>query len=138
MARPLWRPGLFIFATSAPRRVLPPRRRRDVITAAPDFRLRLAVLGRGLGLVQPLQRAIVTFVQPPALLLGNPHRIEYGQRDPQRADRTLQHRRVRDVEDVSAFAEKTASLFRLGDAALGEIDVGPAGEPVFFVPGTLA
>ena len=43
------------------------RRRRDVVAAAPDLDLRLAVLGRGFRLVQPLQRAVVPLVQPPVL-----------------------------------------------------------------------
>ena len=43
------------------------RRRRDVVAAAPDLDLRFAVLRRGLRLVQPLQRAVVALVQPPAV-----------------------------------------------------------------------
>jgi hypothetical protein len=43
------------------------RRRGDVVDAAPDLDLILAVKLRGLGLVQPGQAAVVALVQPPVL-----------------------------------------------------------------------
>ena len=121
-----------------PRIVGRERRRWNVVAAPPDFRLRLAVLRGGLGLVQSLQRPVVAFVQPPALLDRNPHQVERVERHPQRANRAREDRRVRDVERVAAFAQHTSGFRRLGSSSLGQIDVGPTGEPVFPVPRALA
>ena len=60
-------PGVARIARRMPRIVRRQRRRRDVVAAAPDLDLRFAVLRRRLRLVQPLQRAVVPLVQPPAL-----------------------------------------------------------------------
>ena len=77
------------------------RRRRDVVAAAPDLHLLLAVLRRGLRLVQPLQRAVVALVQPPVLGDRDPELIHLVERDAERLDRALQHRREREVEGVA-------------------------------------
>ena len=114
------------------------RRRRNVVAAAPDLGLRLAVLRGGLRLVQPLQRAVVPLVQPPALGHRNPEQVERVERDPERLDRALQHRRVRDVEDVAAVAQQAAGLARFVAAARRSDRRRPAGEAVFLVPGALA
>jgi hypothetical protein len=114
------------------------RRRRNVVAAAPDLDLRFAVLLRRLRLVQPLQRAIVPLVQPPAVDDRQPHLIEPVERDPERANRALQHRRVGEVESVAAVLEQLAGGAGLFAAAFGQIDVGPSGEAVFLVPDALA
>src|SRR5262249_27678950 len=49
------------------------RRRWNVVAAAPDLHLRLAVLLDGLRLVESLERAVVALVQPPGGLDRNPH-----------------------------------------------------------------
>ena len=74
------------------------RRRRNVVAAPPDLDLRVAVFRGRLRLVQTLQRAVVPLVQPPVLLDRNPEQVELVERDPARADRALEHRRVGDVE----------------------------------------
>jgi hypothetical protein len=56
----------------------------------------------------------------------------------QRADGALEHRGVGDVEGETGILEQLAGLLRLGAALVGEVDVGPAGEAVFLVPGRLA
>ena len=112
--------------------------RRDVVAAAPDFDLGVAVLGRRLRLVQALERAVVSLVQPPRLVHRDPHQIHVVERDPQRANRALQDRRVGEVEGVAAFLEQPAGLVRLFAPALGQIDVDPAGESVFLVPRAFA
>src|ERR1700716_3807083 len=38
---------------------------RNIVAATPDEHLRVAELGRGLGFVEPLQRAVMTLVEPP-------------------------------------------------------------------------
>jgi hypothetical protein len=114
------------------------RRRRDIVAAAPNLHLRLAVFLGGLCLVQPLQRAVVTLVEPPVLDHREPELIELVEGDPERADRALEHRRVGDVEREASLAQQASRLARLLAAAVGEIDVGPAREAVFLVPGALA
>ncbi len=47
------------------------RRRRDVVAAAPDLHLRIAVLFGRLDLVEALQRAVVALVQAPAFFHGS-------------------------------------------------------------------
>jgi hypothetical protein len=68
----------------------------------------------------------------------NPEQIHFVERNPHRPDGAFEDRRERDVEfhglgshEASGFAGFLASL----DA---QVDVGPAGEPVFPVPGALA
>jgi len=114
------------------------RRGRDVETAPPDLGLRLAMLRGGFGLVQALERSIVALVQPPRLGHRNPELIQDVERDSQRLDRPLQHRRVGHVKDIAAFREKATRFARFVAAAVGQVDVVPAGKPVLFVPGALA
>ena len=78
------------------------------------------------------------FVEPPVLFLGNPHGVELVERDPERADRALEHGRVRDVEPVVAVAEQAPGLARFFATFLRQIDVGPPSESILFVPGALA
>ena len=52
------------------------RRRRDVVAAAPDLDLRFAVLRRGFRFVEPLQRPVMPFVEPPAPFDRQPQLIE--------------------------------------------------------------
>src|SRR6185436_18304052 len=68
------------------------RGRRNVVAAAPDLHLRLAVLLHGLRLVEPLQRPVVAFVETPGALDGEPHAIHAVEDDPERADGALQYR----------------------------------------------
>ncbi len=48
---------------------------RDVVAAPPRHELLVAVAGLGLGLVQPLQRPVVPFVEPPAAPYRNPQPV---------------------------------------------------------------
>ena len=118
-----------------PRVVGRERRRRDVVAAPPDFRLRLAVFRGGLRFVQPLQRAVVPFVQPPVLFDGNPEQVELVERDPARAHRALEHRRVGDVENEAGVAQQLTGRDRFVAALIAQIHVGPTRETVLFVPG---
>src|SRR5947207_2060495 len=114
------------------------RWRRDVVAAAPDLGLPFPIPGGGLGLVETLQRAVVALVQSPAFRDWNPHQVEHVKSDPKRANRALEHRRIRDVKDIATLPQKAAGLARLLPPLLGEVHIGPAGEPVFVVPGALA
>ena len=114
------------------------RRRRHVIRAAPDLHLPLAVLLGGLRLVQALQRAVVALVEPPGVDDRDPHLVELIQRDPERADGAFEDGCVGHVENVAALTQQLAALVRLDHALLREIDIGPAGIQVLFVPDALA
>src|SRR5437762_2729933 len=114
------------------------RRRRNVVAAAPDLHLILAVAGGGLGLVEPLQRSVVTLVQPPAPLDRHPHAMHLLVHRPERADRALQYRGEGDVRGDTRAEQLAARLAGLGESGVREIHIGPAGEQVFQVPGALA
>ena len=111
-------------------------RRRPGGPAAPPLPdLRLARLLRRLRLAQPLERPIVALVQPPAPLDRQPHEVEIVLDDPERPDRPLEERREAKIEQKPGVADQAGRPMRLSDALLGEVDIGPAGEPVLVVPG---
>jgi hypothetical protein len=114
------------------------RRSRDVVTAAPDLHLRLAVLLHGLRLVEPLQRAVVALVQAPASFHRQPHEIQFVQHAPHRADGALEHGREHDVGLDARLLDLGARGFRLDAPELRQVDVVPAREQIFDVPYTLA
>src|ERR1700679_2832993 len=89
--------GIARVETRVPRIVGTQRRRRNIVAAAPDLDLRFAVLLDGLRLVEPLQGTVVAFVEAPAAFHRNPHAVGGIQDQPQRADRTLQHRSERNL-----------------------------------------
>ena len=91
-----------------------------------------------LRLVETLQRAVVTLVQAPAALDGQPHQVHLVEDDPERADRALQHRDERDVERDALGLEQPTGFARLFAPLRGEVDVDPAGEQVLEVPDALA
>ena len=72
------------------------------------------------------------------MLDRQPHQVHFVERQPQRADRALQHRSVGQVEAESGFAQQLAGLARFRFALGGQVDVGPAGEAVVEVPGGFA
>ena len=76
----------------------------------------------------------MAFVEAPGLVDGDPHEVEFVEGDPEGADGALQDGGEGDVEGVAAFLEELARLPGLDAALIGEVDVGPTGEPVFFVP----
>src|SRR5665213_1663723 len=73
------------------------RRRRNVVTAAPELYLRLAVLLHGLRLVETLQGTVAAFIEAPRTLDRHPHSVHLVEHNPKRADGALQHRRERDI-----------------------------------------
>ena len=114
------------------------RRRRDVVAAAPDLHLRLAVTLDGLRLVQPLERAVVTLVQPPGALHRNPHPIHLIEHDPERADRPLQHRSECDIDHELLLEKLPPGARGLLATLVRKVDVRPAREEVLQVPDALA
>ena len=110
------------------------RGRLDVEGATPDEDLLLAVLGGGIGLVQALQRAVVTLVKAPRLVDGQPRAVHLVQNDVQGVDGALQERRVADVEVIALLLEGLAARGGLRAAGVRQVDVGPTGEEVLQVP----
>ena len=80
----------------------------------------------------------MALVELPGLGNRDPHQVQFVQRHPQRADRALEDRGVGQVEDIPFGLEGLAGALGLFAAALGEIDIGPAGKAVLLVPRTLA
>ena len=114
------------------------RRRRDVEAAAPDLDLVVAVLGRGLRLVEPGEPAVVALVQAPVLGFGDPQHAGRLERQVQRLDRARLERGERHVGQHALGGEQPAGGARLFLALLGQAHVPPAGEAVFQVPLALA
>ena len=113
-------------------------RRRYVVAPTPFQDLLVAVLGRGLSLVEPLEGTVVPLVEPPGVLDGDPHQVQLVEGDPERADRPFQDGREGDVERESPGLQQLAGPSGLGPALVGQIDIGPAGEEIFLVPDALA
>src|SRR5450830_576296 len=104
------------------------------VAAPPQFDLGITVFLRRLSLVESLQGSVVTFVEPPAADLRDPHEVHLVEGDPQRANVPLEDRDVRQVEGEPTLLQELACVVRLGDPLLGQVDVGPASKPVLFVP----
>ena len=98
----------------------------------------LAVFGGGFGLIETLQRAVVALVQAPGADDGDPHLVELLGDHVVGLDGALEQRGIAEVEDVTFALENLAGFERLGDAFFTEVDVGPAGEAILFVPRALA
>ncbi len=72
------------------------------------------------------------------MLDGQPHAVHLVERDPQRADRALEHRREGVVESDARRLQFTSGLARFLATLVGKIDVVPPGEQVGDVPLALA
>src|SRR5208337_2768392 len=89
------------------------RRRANIVTPAPEFHLLLAILRCRFSFVEALQRPIMSFVQPPVALNGNPHEVHLVQHAPQRAYCPFQHRGEGDVEGISLLLKQEARFLGL-------------------------
>ncbi len=114
------------------------RGRRRVVAAAPDQHLLVAVLLGHVGLVQALQGAVVALVEAPVFVHRQPGAVHLVERVPQGVDGALEHAGVGDVEVVALGLEQLAGRHGLRDAGGGQVNIGPAGEAVFQVPGGFA
>ena len=113
-------------------------RRTGVEAAAPDENLVLAVLRSSLGLVETLQRSVVTLVETPGLDDGQPCPIHLVEHDVERVNRALEVARVAQVEIVALGSEHAPALSRLGTSSLGQIHISPTREQVLLIPFALA
>ena len=114
------------------------RGRLDVEGTTPDEDLLLAVLLGGLGLVEALERAVVTLVEAPGLVDGQPRTVHLVKDDVQRVDGALEQRGVADVKVEALLLQCLAAGSRLRAAGVGKVDIGPTGEEVELVPLGLA
>src|SRR5687767_6774874 len=80
----------------------------------------------------------MSLVEAPRLVDRNPQHVHLVERHAERPDGALEDRGVGDVELVMLLVHQTAGLTCFGPALLGEVDVGPPGEPVLLVPRALA
>jgi len=113
-------------------------RRRDVVRATPDEDLVLSVLVDSLLLVKALKRSIVTFVELPGLVHGNPHEVSLLEDVPKSTDGTLQQRSVSNSGLVSSSLNELSGLNDLLVALGAEGNIDPTSELVLKVPSRLA
>ena len=76
----------------------------------------------------------MAFIQPPVANDRYPHGIHFVKYDPQCSDRSFQYGCVGHIEFETGFLENAACCVRLIFATFGQIDISPAGKPVFIVP----
>src|SRR5262245_10481961 len=108
--------------------------RRDVVGAAPDMHLLSAPLLARVVLVEARELAVVALVERLVLEHRNRFLPEFVEHEVEGALRALEGRRERHVELQALALELASGGARLVDAALGEIDIAPAGEQVLLVP----
>ena len=106
----------------------------DIEGAAPDEHLLVAVLRRGIGLVETLQRSVVALVELPGFDDGQPLAIHLAEHDVEGVDRALEARSVADVKVETGFFEGSTACCGFFAARVGELNIGPAGEQVELVP----
>ena len=67
-----------------------------------------------------------------------PGAVEFVEGVPKRAGGALEHAGVGDVEVIALRLEQAPGLLGLFDTGRRQVDVGPAGEAVFEIPGRFA
>jgi hypothetical protein len=80
----------------------------------------------------------MTLVEPPRVMDRYPHLVHLVHGYPKGPYRALKNRGERDIKYKTLFFENLTRIFGLGDPLFGKVDIGPAGEPVLFVPDTLS
>src|SRR4029079_10114216 len=104
------------------------------VAAPPRLDELLTVPRDRLGLVQALQRAVHELVYAPATRHRNPHPIELLEHDPERLDRALEHRRVRQIEREPLVLEQAPGGLRLFHPELAQRHVHPPREAIIEIP----
>src|SRR5690606_34637751 len=89
-------------------------------------------------LVLALERAVVTLVEAPRPLHGDPVAVRRVEREVRRRDGAAQERGVHDVGRDAGLGEELTAALRLLGPLLRQGDVHPAGEQVLGVPFALA
>src|SRR5260370_4615685 len=102
--------------------------RPHVVAAPPDLHLFLPILLRGLLLVEPLEGAVVAFVEAPAATHGDPRALHLGEGQVGRLDRAHEQRRVDHGACEAGRLHQAPRLFRLYSPELAERDAMPSRE----------
>ena len=108
--------------------------RGDVVRAAPEPELPLAVLPEHLVLVLALQRPVVPAVEPPGPAHRDPVAVRGGQGEVGGADRAMLQGRVHEGGQHAVLGEHRSGPGRLGFPVGGQVGVLPAGEDAGRVP----
>ena len=114
------------------------RGRRNVVGTTPGHELLVAVFLTNLGLVLTLQGAVVTLVQAPGALDGNPQAVRCIQGDVCGVDSATLQGGVHNIGEDVALCQQLAAALSLGAALVGQVDIHPAGKQVLLVPLGLA
>ena len=77
-------------------------------------------------------------VEPPAVHHRQPSAVHLVEYVPQGTGGALEHAGVSHIKIKTGSLEQPPGVFRLLQAQRGQVDIGPAGEPVFQVPGGFA
>ena len=86
------------------------------------------------GLVQPLEGAVMTFIQSPVADNRYPHRIHFVEHDPECPDRSFQYGSIGQIEFETGLSQYAAGCAGLSFAPFGQINVGPARKPILVIP----
>ena len=111
--------------------------RCDVVRPAPYLNPLLPMKGRGLRLVQPLQRSVVALVETPVASHRQPQPIQRRHRVVHRRDGPREHRGVHHRRLEAGITDQSASVSGLRLASRGQTDIGPTGEAILEVPRAL-
>ena len=77
-------------------------------------------------------------IEPPAVDDWQPGAVHRVKRVPQRVGRALEHAGVGDVKVIACIKEQFTCVFGLGNAGIGQRNIGPAGKTILQIPGGFA
>ena len=76
----------------------------------------------------------MALIELPGVDDRDPHAIHFVEHGPERTDGSPQHRGKGDIEIKAFFEQQLAGRMGLGTAFFGEVNIGPAGEPILEIP----
>ena len=114
------------------------RGRRNVVGTTPRHELLVAVFLADLGLILTLQSTVVTLVQTPGALDGNPQAVCSIQCKVCGVDCATLQGGVNNIGEDVALCQQLAATLSLSAALIGQVNVHPTGEQVLFIPLGLA
>ena len=112
--------------------------RSHVEGTAPQHELLLAVLVADFLLVLALERTVVTLVEAPIALNGDPMAISGVESQVRGHDGATQHRREQEVRENAGFLEELTTVGSLRAALVRQRNIHPTGEEVLCIPFALA
>lgn len=80
----------------------------------------------------------MAFVEAPVFFNRDPEEVELLKNGPKGVEGTFENGRVGEIESEAFTLEEFPGGFGFGAAFVAELDVGPAGEAVFLIPGAFA